>query len=538
MLDELEKENKPRENFPTADTIIRIYSRCINNMMEGGYHAACEGIIDGFHKECTEILRRYDKEKKIKNYMDYDDLLYWTVYILENFGNIRNSLNRAYQFVMCDEYQDTNIIQDRILELLTRDGDNLVVVGDDNQSIYRFRGACIRNILSFPERHKRCRVIKLIENYRSTQEILDVSNAVMMHAKTGYQKTLKGQKNGGRTKFCTFHTPTDTAIAVMDMVQEKHRGGLPYKDMAVIIRSSRQSVQLEGMLQKEGIPYQKFGGVGFFQKKTVQDVLSFIRAAFNEKDELAWIRLLQLYSGIGSVAAGKIAESFSKNGIDILTCSMEFWNDKKYETLMGIHDFIRKLQALDIIDQIKEVLVHYYDLQSNRIARKKSRSASKKEEEMLALKSGVEEAKMLLDIVDGYHTAKDFLEDVVFNAPKPKKEGDYLNITTIHSAKGLEYDTVILLGPSDRVYHRNDESKEDCEETLRCLYVALTRAKNSMYLVIEEISPGYGYQEEYVNYITRELSHDNVLRTMDCDHTVYDMVFTRERTEMEEWGFR
>lgn len=489
--------------FPSRKILTDLYSASINARVS--YTDICKKCraIKGYERECVEVLREYDQYKRDRQYMDFDDLLYWTIYILENHENVRRRMDHTYKYIMCDEYQDTNVIQDYLLDLLCRDISNLAVVGDDNQSIYRFRGAHIENILTFPDRHEGCRVIKLEENYRSTQEILDVSNEMMKHARVGYPKRLHGQVHGETVRIQSYQRETDLLDDIMSIIENRD---CELKDIAVIVRSSYQSNRLELRLNREGIPFKKFGGKGFFEKKVVRDVLSYLRVAEDDGDVLAWLRLLQLYPGIGPAKAEYISDILGKNGVEEIEESMTFRTEKYYQTLQGIHDLILDLRKRRLLDQIDTVLNVYNDHQKSQITKK--RNGSRLEEELAELEHGMQEATMLLEFAKDYDTTKEFLDDVVLNASAEKDADDYLNITTIHSAKGLEYNTVILLDPVEEEYHRRDESEEEEDETLRCLYVALTRAKERMYLMMNEAKNGKVY------YLTRELDKKSVLNTM------------------------
>ena len=193
---ELQKNGRYVKNFPTAGVIMNINSQSINDMISIRNAIECEEKTEGFHEETKEIIEQYIEYKKQRNMMDYDDLLLNTVLVLKNFDQVRKICSEKYQYIMCDEYQDTNRIQDALLELLASEHGNLAVVGDDNQSIYRFRGARIENILTFAERWKDCKVVVLVENYRSSEEILDFCNEVMGHALEGIKKNLHGQFHG------------------------------------------------------------------------------------------------------------------------------------------------------------------------------------------------------------------------------------------------------------------------------------------------------------------------------------------------------
>ena len=462
--------------------------------------------------QATSILRAYARYKIVRNMVDYDDLLMYAWTILSASSGIRKKADAKYKYIMCDEYQDTNTIQDAILDLLSKDNKNLCVCGDDNQSIYRFRGARIENILSFKERYPDCHMVKLFRNYRSTQEILDLSNVMMHHATEGIQKDLKGQAHGEMPAIRCVMNDQDAASIIISDIAEAHRQGCPYKDFGILVRQSRQAATLETLLNYRNIPYKKFGGIKFLELSVVRDLLAYFQVIANPKDELAYLRIAKQFPELGN-----------KRGADFAAAAICMDGEelkKKYRSEKIIHhrsvreivDLLRDLKEMPYSEMMPFLFKDYQERQEAIIA---EGSSDKKEELLESLHAGLEEAEPLLDIAKQYMDCSTFVEAIVLeqNVEPDDTEEDYVSISTVHSAKGLEYRCVYLLDTSDAFYSRNERgTEEDCED-LRVLYVALTRAKEQLTIFINETAPFYAAQEQS---LTHHLIYDDVL---ECAHT-------------------
>lgn len=510
-MSEFLNDSKMKEfekDFPTKTTIANILSRSVNS---------CEDIMDvirysidmktksrDYTWDIKDIVERYIEYKKTRNLMDYDDLLSLTLEILNNYEDVRSKLDKQYQWICCDEYQDTNTLQDRILLKMSRDYPNLAVVGDDNQSIYKFRCAEIDNILSFHNRFPSCQKIYITENYRSSQEVLDFSNAIMEYASEGIEKKLTGQFHGEKPYLIVTENNKTEEREILSYIKKFHADGIKYKDMAVIIRSAFQSFGLEQMLNYYGIPYKKFGGMRFLEKEVVKDVLSFMKLTVNETDEIALYRVLKKYPGIGKSYAKKLSNVVYIKDIDALKDVYKTAKFHKY--IIEFVDEINKLKTMNTIDQLKELLDNYYPVIIKRIL---------SSVEFLEKTQKIKEAYSLIDMAKGYTSTKKFLEDLVLDATVPNENEDALNITTIHSAKGLEYEAVFIMDAIDGIFPRTKYMDNDDAEELRCLYVAATRAKKHLLL----FAP-YSY-DSVVRYVSSPcplahfLCHDKVVNTMN-----------------------
>lgn len=369
-----------------------------------------------------------------------------------------------------------------------------MVVGDDMQSIYKFRGADVQNILSFPKRYTNCKVIYLTENYRSSQEILNLANHVMTNATEGYQKNLRAQFNSQELpKVYSVNDTKTEAEFVLNRIKAKHAEGIPYNDICVLYRNSFQSYELEVLLNKAGLDFEKYGGIRFLDRAHIKDVLAFLRIYTNPSDELAWFRILQLHIGIGKVYARNISRKCLEYGPEYLIDDCH--KRKKYGVhIRKLYDEIQSWEGKEFLEILKSSCAYYAKTLENTIRNKKVDSESDREESLQDLERNKEDITILQEMAKDYDSALAFLDATTLDATKSKEnEEDKLVLSTIHSIKGLEYDTVILLDCIDEILPsaRYIGSPEDNED-VRCMYVAVTRAKNTLYMMVPKIALKYG----------------------------------------------
>lgn len=484
------------KNMPSASVFASMLSTCVNKRL------TLEELLKEqkywrFRQNERKLLLLREETKKYKeehNLFNYDDILLKFDQMLTDYSNIARRIEDTYRYIMVDEYQDTNTLQDSIIRKIRTKNTNLMVVGDDMQSIYKFRGADVQNILSFPKRYTNCKVIYLTENYRSSQEILNLANHVMTNATEGYQKNLRAQFNSQELpKVYSVNDTKTEAEFVLNRIKAKHAEGIPYNDICVLYRNSFQSYELEVLLNKAGLDFEKYGGIRFLDRAHIKDVLAFLRIYTNPSDELAWFRILQLHIGIGKVYARNISRKCLEYGPEYLIDDCH--KRKKYGVhIRKLYDEIQSWEGKEFLEILKSSCAYYAKTLENTIRNKKVDSESDKEESLQDLERNKEDITILQEMAKDYDSALAFLDATTLDATKSKEnEEDKLVLSTIHSIKGLEYDTVILLDCIDEILPsaRYIGSPEDNED-VRCMYVAVTRAKNTLYMIVPKIVLKYG----------------------------------------------
>ncbi len=460
---------KKEKRFPKKSTILEIYSKSVNKKMPVAeliekeyfnFSAVAEKII--------EIQKAYVKYKRDNSILDYDDLLLYLKFLLSENENIRKKLSNQYKFIMVDEYQDTNSLQADIIELLAFEHKNVMAVGDDAQSIYSFRGANYKNILDFPKIFPNTKIIKLEKNYRSSKNILNLTNAIISRAKTGYKKELYSDiidpKKPALIKAVNSQMEAEfVSERVLELLDED----ISLNDICVLVRNARMSYNLEIELSKRNIPFQKFGGPKFLDTAHIKDVIAHLRVILNPDDLISAHRILLLLKGIGAKSAGEIIPQIQ---------SRKLLPSKHNAVLTPLFNLLSK-NDLDLNKLVEEVINYYKP-----ILREKYDDWNKREKDL----------DHFAYLATQYNKLDKFLSDLALEPPEATVEGIYkknikddcLTISTIHSAKGLEWNSVFIIGAVEgrfpSAYSFN--SQDELEEELRLMYVAATRAKSDLYI--------------------------------------------------------
>lgn len=414
------------------------------------------------------ILKRFQEFKQEKNVMDFDDLLKTLYELLANNETVWNWVSGKYQYIMVDEYQDTDRLQAALMKHIAGSYGNIMVVGDDAQSIYAFRGADVKNILSFPEHYHNCRVIKIEENHRSIKPILSLSNAVMVNARERFEKELFTRRSGEQ-KPILFRVRDNhhESICVADLIAYHLKNGCKLTDIAVLFRNGRFSNDLEFALNRRSIPFKKFGGLEFGKQAHIKDILAFIKVGINTEDILSWNRILKLFPGIGKKKAVKITKLIVNESLAVL----------REGNLEDLYDLIMAIQSIsqNPAEQLKLISEFYKPICEDVHPEK--------------MKNYDQEIKTLMDNASHHYSAADFINSFTLNSVETEIEGkgnsgEYITLSTIHSAKGLEWDTVFLLCVNDECmpYIPEGMTQQRIDEEVRLFHVALTRAKNNLYL--------------------------------------------------------
>lgn len=434
--------------------------------------------------ELGELFRHYVQRKQQSQVLDYDDLLlYWSHLVAE--AEFANEIGSCFDHVLVDEYQDTNLVQAQILNALKPDGRGVTVVGDDAQSIFSFRAAEVENILGFPDQYTpAAQVITLQQNYRSTQPILDSANCLIAESERQYRKQLfSDRKDGGKPRYVTVEDGDAEAEFVVESILENRELGMQLKDQAVLFRSSHHSDRLELELVRRNIPYVKYGGLKFLEAAHVKDLLSVLKWAENPKNEIAAFRVLKLLPGMGPANATRCFEHLA--GADFLFSSL-----RRFRAPAAASDewpgFCALLEALGS----REIDDHSWQSQLTQVRRWYQPHLQRMYDSLDTREADLEQ---LEQISGRYPTRERFLTELTLDPPsaagdlagEPLLDEDYLILSTVHSAKGQEWDSVFILNVSDGNFPSEFATgkPEMIEEERRLLYVAMTRAKQSLSLI-------------------------------------------------------
>lgn len=470
---------KKEKRFPKKSTLLDIYSKSINKVTptkqiiadEFPQFAHCEDKI-------IEVHKAYVAYKRENFVLDYDDLLLYIKLLLENNDGLRKRLSNEYKYIMVDEYQDTNTLQADVIRLLASEHNNIMAVGDDAQSIYSFRGANYRNILDFPRLFENTKIIKLEQNYRSTQNILKLTNEIISKAKEKYTKNLFSNIVSPQVPalICAKDTQME-ADFICQRILELLDEDISLSDICVLTRNARMSYNLEIELSKRAIPFQKFGGPKFMETAHIKDVVAHLRVILNPDDVISLTRILLLLKGVGASTVNNIMPIIKgdlKPDIKLLPSNKSQSLTPLFNTLGQLRDYSTTKKPEEIVSAV----INYY----RPILKDKYDDFSKREKDLDHFEY----------LSTQYSNLEDFISDLALEPPDASVEGMYkknsddeaLTISTIHSAKGLEWDSVFIIGAVDgrfpSAYSFNSE--EEMDEELRLMYVATTRAKNNLYI--------------------------------------------------------
>jgi DNA helicase-2/ATP-dependent DNA helicase PcrA len=475
--------SQTENRFPAKGTCLAIYSRAVNAekpLVEvlGKAFPWCAA----WEAELKKLFAAYVETKQRQNVLDYDDLLlYWAHMLAER--DFAAEIGARFDHVLVDEYQDTNRLQATILLALKPGGRGLTVVGDDAQSIYSFRAATVRNILDFPGQFTPpARVVTLERNYRSTQPILAASNAVIALAAERFTKNLwSAREASARPLLVALRDETDQARYVVSRVLENREAGLPLKSQAVLFRTSHHSDTLEFELTRRNIPFVKFGGLKFLEAAHVKDVLAALRFAENPRDRVAGFRVTQLVPGIGPAGAARILDRLAAP--DPAAMLVTYAPPRAGAEWQGFAELFDRLfrRASSWPAELEQVR-RWYEPHLERLHDDAQARAA--------------DLAQLEQIAAGYRTREQFLTDLTLDPPSatsdeagaPLLDEDYLILSTIHSAKGQEWKSVFVLNAVDGCIPSDlaTGSAEEIEEERRLLYVAMTRARDQLDVLVPQ----------------------------------------------------
>jgi DNA helicase II / ATP-dependent DNA helicase PcrA len=473
--------NNKDKRFPRKQTVGEIFSMAVNkqttvtDLIDREYPHLYDSLDD-----LLRLYERYVEYKSTKTLLDYDDLLTKLKDLLAKNEDARHRLSQTYQFIMVDEYQDTNHLQSLIVRLLAADHDNVAVVGDDAQSVYSFRGANFRNIMDFPKAFPGARIIKLEENYRSTQPILNLTNEIIQRAREGYEKRLFTRKREGDTPILVqAESEQMQSRFVCQKILELREEGVPLWDMAVLFRSSFHSFDLELELTRHNIPFIKRGGFQFMETTHIKDLLAHLRILANPQDAISWNRILLLLEGVGAQQSQKITRWLLEGNYPVERLRSY---DAKGKVAQGLRTLAQVFQvageAERPVEQTQYLMQYYLPI----LKRNHPDDHPKR----------MKDLEHFQGITERYRSLERLLTDMALEPPNDSVAGVLavdpdegpLVLSTIHSAKGLEWHSVFIIWALEGRFPSfyNISSDEDLEEERRLLYVAATRAKENLFI--------------------------------------------------------
>ncbi len=481
-------------HFPRKRTIAAIFSMMVNKVqsMKQVLNQGYPEFIDE-RRNLETLFKSFEEFKRTRQMLTYDDLLVRLRDALEESAQMREQLSEQYRYIMVDEYQDTNKLQAQIVKLMTATHENVAVVGDEFQSIYSFRGASHRNMLEFPKLFPSSQIIKLEENFRSTQPILDVANALIADVKESYKKHLFSRIEGGQSPVVvSARDENEQSRFVAQRIDELRQEGVPLSEIAVLFRSSSHSFDLEIELGKEAIPFRKFGGIRFAEAAHIKDALAFLRVVVKPSDTLSWFRALKLIEHVGDATVYQILEHLGVERKEFRSSRTKDALFKKLHRFPARASYKAQLTRLARVfttvlecktpgEQLSAVLRFYRPLLKN-----KYDDAQRRGRDLEHLQS----------IAKRYKTSAKLLDDVALDPTEavqgdgPRRGSGFVTLSTVHSAKGLEWDNVFIIWMTDGWFPSNrfQDEFDDLDEERRLLYVATTRAKKDLHFVYPAVN--------------------------------------------------
>jgi DNA helicase-2/ATP-dependent DNA helicase PcrA len=494
----------PKEvRFPKGDVLAEIFSFVINT--ETPLEELLAGKFPYFLPlldKIKDVQDRYEKKKKATNSIDFDDLLQKTLFMLQQHAGIAQFYRRQFQFILVDEYQDTNKIQANLIDLLAKENRNVMVVGDDAQSIYSWRGANFQNILEFPQRYPDAQVFKIEMNYRSVPEILQVANSAISANVDQFKKNLQPVRESTSVKpaVVALNDGSEQAQFVAQRILELRDENVDLNEIAVLYRAHYHALELQLELSRRGIPYQITSGIRFFEQAHIKDVISFLRLVANPRDEVAFKRMVKLLPGIGNRSADNLWNAWEKSlseqgeitsfGERLLPMNVSAKSKKHWTQLTHTLDEIapagRPNPPSEMITSVVEAIYDDY-------AKMNFTNYELRKEDLTQLAAFARQFKDINEFLSQLALISNVDAEA---APNQTADREAVNLSTVHQAKGLEFHTVFVIWLTDGMFpsSRSMDERKDLEEERRLFYVAITRAKDQLYLAYPHmrLTGGYG----------------------------------------------
>jgi DNA helicase II / ATP-dependent DNA helicase PcrA len=476
-------------HFPRKRTIGAIFSMMVNKVtsLKQVLNQSYPQFVDE-RSGLDQLYKAFEQFKRTRHMLTYDDLLLRFREALESSKELRQEISDQYRYIMVDEYQDTNKLQAQIVKLMTARHENVAVVGDEFQSIYSFRGASHRNMLEFPKLFPEAKIIKLEENYRSTQPILNVANAIMDEVKESFKKRLFSRIEGNQLPVViSASDENEQSRYVAQSIADLREKGVPLSEIAVLFRSSSHSFDLEIELGKHAIPFRKFGGIRFAESAHIKDALAFLRVVAKPSDTLSWFRALKLIEHVGDATVYQILEYLGVEQREFRSARTREALFKKLHRFPGRASYKAQLTRLARVftsvlesktpnTQLSAVLRFYRPLLKTKYDDSPRRGR---------------DLDHLQTIAKRYKTAAKLLDDVALDPTEatdgnaPRRGSGFVTLSTVHSAKGLEWDNLFVIWMSDGWFPSNrfQDEFDDLDEERRLLYVATTRARRELHFI-------------------------------------------------------
>jgi len=494
----------PKEiRFPKGDVLAEIFSFVVNT--ETPLKELLAEKFPYFLPLLDKILDvhdRYERKKKATNSVDFDDLLEKTLSMLQEHENIAFFYRRQFQFILVDEYQDTNKIQADLIDLLAAEQRNVMVVGDDAQSIYSWRGANFQNILEFPKRYPDVRVFKIEMNYRSVPEILEVANAAIAVNVDQFQKNLQPvrESNAIKPAVVALNDGSEQAQFVAQRILELRDDNVDLNEIAVLYRAHYHALELQLELSRRGIPYQITSGIRFFEQAHIKDVVSFLRLVANPRDEVAFKRMVKLFTGIGNRTAENLWNAWDKSLNE--RGEITSWSERLLPMTVSAKSKRHWTQLAHTLDEIapggqanppSEMITSVVEAIYDDYAKVNFTNYELRKEDLTQLAAFARQFKDVTEFLSQLALISNVDAEA---APNQTADKEAVNLSTVHQAKGLEFHTVFLIWLTEGMFpsSRSMDERKDLEEERRLFYVAITRAKDELYLAYPHmrLTGGYG----------------------------------------------
>ncbi len=526
----------PKEiRFPKGDVLAEIFSFVVNteNPLEELLAEKFPYFLPLLDK-IQDVHARYEKKKKATNSMDFDDLLQKTLSMFQQHERIAEFYRRQFQFILVDEYQDTNKIQADLVDLLARDHRNVMVVGDDAQSIYSWRGANFQNILEFPKRYPDAQVFKIEMNYRSVPEILEVANAAIAANVQQFRKHLSATRESKALKpaLVALNDGAEQAQFVAQRILELRDENVDLNDIAVLYRAHYHAVELQLELSRRGIPYQITSGIRFFEQAHIKDVTSFVRFVANPRDEVAFNRMVKLLPGIGNRTAENLWREWEAG---IVAADVDRGSERESGPAgVSAPGYSERLQAMHVpaksktlwtqlahtLDEIapggqpnppSEMITSVVEAIYDDYAKVNFTNYELRREDLEQLAVFARQFKDVHEFLSQLALISNVDAEI---APTQSADKEAVNLSTVHQAKGLEFHTVFVIWLTDGMFpsSRSLNTRDALEEERRLFYVAITRARDELYLTYPQmrLSGGYGDVFQRPSRFLQEIQNDLV----------------------------